>query len=313
MLAGLNNNEDASVYRLSEHLAIVHTVDFFTPVVDDPFLFGAIAAANALSDVYAMGGKPLLAANILCYPTCSLPPAMVAQILAGGMAKVEEAGAFLSGGHTVEDAEPKYGLSVVGLLDPAKMTGNHGGQAGDYLFLTKPLGSGAVLTAFKADMVAAEDVAICTSEMACLNKRAAEIGEALGVQGATDITGFGLAGHLHELLSASGFAAELWMNSLIFYPGALEAARMGLLPAGMYRNRDNFSPHVAGLGGCLREMVDLFFDPQTSGGLLLAVPAEQVEDARRLLRESGLPCEPIGQLVAGEPGAIILINQKPIE
>jgi selenide,water dikinase len=308
MLAGLNNNEDASVYRLSEKLALVHTVDFFTPVVDDPFLFGAIAAANALSDVYAMGGKPLLAANILCYPTCSLPPAMVAQILAGGLAKVEEAGAFLSGGHTIEDAEPKYGLSVVGLLDPSHMTGNHGGQSGDYLFLTKPVGSGAVLTALKAEMIAAGDVEICTREMMRLNKRAAEIGQAVRVKGATDITGFGLAGHLHEFLTASNLTAELWVKDLVFYPGAREAARMGLLPAGMYRNRDNFAVHFTGLEECLREIADLIFDPQTSGGLLLAVPPPKVEMARELLREAALPPEPIGRLVHGEPGKIILVN-----
>lgn len=226
LLVGFGGRDDAGVYRLNETTALVQTLDFFTPMVDDPYVFGQIAATNALNDVYAMGGRPLLAMNIVCFPECG-EMEVLGQILAGGLDKLKEAGALLMGGHTVDDNEPKYGLAVTGLVHPDRIIGNNGAQPGDMLILTKPLGSGVITTAIKAEMASLEAAAEAVSWMSTLNRAAAEAMQETGAHAATDITGFGLAGHLMELAAASRVDLEVDINRLPFMQGTLEYAAMG--------------------------------------------------------------------------------------
>ena len=281
LLVGLETSDDAAVYQLTGDLALIMTVDFFTPVVDDPYLFGQIAAANALSDIYAMGGKPLLALNIVCYPTC-LSPGVMSEILRGGADKVREAGAVIAGGHTVEDSEPKYGLAVTGLVHPQKVVTNAGASPGDALVLTKPLGTGIITPALKAGLAPPEACDAAIKTMCSLNREAAEAMQAVGVHACTDITGFGLLGHAAEMALASGVSLAFAYERIPLLPRALELASTGLVPGGAYRNRDYLLPRVNLAVSLTPAQQALLFDPQTSGGLLIAVPPERLE---KLLEE----------------------------
>ena len=273
LLVGTETSDDAAVYKINDDLAMIQTVDFFTPVVDDPYLFGQIAAANALSDVYAMGGEPKVALNLAAFPDC-LDIEILGEILKGGADKVIEAGAVLAGGHTISDNEPKYGLCVSGFVNPKLMWKNYGAEAGDVLILTKQLGSGIVNTAVKAQMASEAAGKEAVAVMTQLNKKAREILDKFTIHACTDVTGFGLLGHCGEMASASRAKIELWPKDIAYIEGAKEYAQMGLIPGGAYRNRN----HVAQLleAGNTDEMyVDLLSDPQTSGGLLAAVPEEE--------------------------------------
>lgn len=284
LLIGMETSDDAAVYRVSDELALIQTVDFFPPMVDDPFAFGQVAASNALSDIYAMGGVPKLALNLLCFPSDKLSPGDVRAILEGGASKVAEAGACLCGGHTIEDKEPKYGLSVTGFVHPGHILANSGAKAGDALVLTKPLGSGILSTAAKADLLDEAGSDHLIKVMTTLNAAAQRAMAGLAVHGCTDITGFGLLGHAHELAAASGVSLRLNAASLPLMAGALAFAAEGLVPAGAYRNRDHLADKVRFLQGVPLAMQDVLFDPQTAGGLLISV-AEA--DAERLLAALG--------------------------
>ena len=286
MLVGTDTSDDAGVYLLNSETALIQTLDFFTPIVDDPFLFGQIAAANSLSDVYAMGGTPLTAMNIVTFPLCRLEGSVLLEMLSGGQQKITEAGAVLVGGHTIEDDEPKYGLSVTGIVHPAKVWTNAGAQPGDSLILTKPIGTGVLYTAMRAEMFSA-GVAAAAVSMAELNRSAAAVGEKYTVHSCTDITGFGLLGHAFEMAAASGVEMKIASREIPWLPEALEAARMGLIPAGAYANREylrqiNIDPDVP------VNVQDLCYDPQTSGGLLFSVPKAESESMLRDLRASGV-------------------------
>lgn len=297
---------DAGVYRISEEKALVQTVDFFTPVVDDPYLFGQIAAANSFSDLYAMGARPLTALNLVCFPAGTQPLKILEQILLGGFDKIKEAGAALIGGHSVEDDEPKYGLSVTGLVDPRRMITSAGARPGDLLFLTKPLGSGIIATAMKGDQLTAAEAAETLQVMAALNAGAAEAAVEVGVAAVTDITGFGLLGHLHELLTASGVGAAVDGAAVPLYPGTAEMAARGLIPGGAYRNMNYFQKWVRWSGGEPEndERRLIFSDPQTSGGLLIAVSPERAQALSAALARRGVNNDRIGKIVADIPGNI---------
>lgn len=280
LLVGFDKSDDASVYKVSDDLALVQTVDFFPPIADDPYLFGQIAATNALSDVYAMGGEPKLCLNIMAIPE-SMPKEAVHQLLRGGYDKVYEAGALITGGHSILDEEPKYGLAVTGFVHPDKILTNSGARPGDVLLLTKPLGIGVLTTAAKADMASPAAVALAQQLMTSLNKSARDAMVQYRVHACTDVTGFGLLGHACEMAQGSGVELELRVEDIDLIPEAVELARMGILPAGMYRNRAFAEGEVdAGVTELCKQ--DLLYDPQTAGGLLMAVdPA----DADALLAE----------------------------
>jgi selenide, water dikinase len=263
------------VFRLRDDLAIVSTVDFFTPVVDDPYTYGQISAANALSDVYAMGGRPISALNIVCWPQSGLPGEMLREILRGGSEKSREAGVLIVGGHTVADEEVKFGMAVTGVIDPHRVVRNVGARIGDALLLVKPLGTGVVMTAFKRDALSEEHYAAAVRAMTQLNAGAAANMLRYEVHAATDITGFGLMGHALGMAKGSGVTLLFEESDLPLLPGALELARAGMIPGGGVRNRDFYAPHVKISDEIADEMVTLAFDPQTSGGLLIAVPESQ--------------------------------------
>lgn len=259
-------------------------MDFFTPVVDDPYTFGQVAAANSLSDVYAMGGKPVTAMNIACFPTC-LSMDILKEILRGGADKVMEAGAVVVGGHTVEDDEPKFGLSVMGMVHPEKVAANDGAKAGDMLVLTKPLGIGILNTAIKADLTDESAYKKAVETMSYLNRDACEAMLEVGINGCTDITGFGLLGHAFEMAEASGLTIELWSDFLPIIKESIEFARMGIIPAGAYSNEGYLDGHVYFAEGIRQEIKDIMYDPQTSGGLLISVPEEKLEKLMEGLRK----------------------------
>ncbi|GAB4217408.1 MAG: selenide, water dikinase SelD [Roseiflexaceae bacterium] len=301
LLVGLEVSDDAAVYRLSDDLALVQTVDFFPPIVDDPYTYGAIAAANALSDVYAMGGRPILALAVAGFPE-SLPHGVVAAILQGGADKVAEAGAVVAGGHTTVDQEPKYGLCVTGTLHPERVLTKAGARPGDVLLLTKPLGTGVITTAHKRGLVAPDDFAAAVASMLRLNRGAGEQAALLGLRAATDITGYGLLGHAAEMARASAVGLRIRLAQVPLLPGALGYARGGVLPGGLGRNRaylldDGFVTLGAGLE---QAHTQLLFDPQTSGGLLLAVPSGLVETLKERMAVAGEPCWEIGSVVEGQ-------------
>ncbi len=296
------------MYRISDDLAMIQTVDFFTPIVDDPYTFGQIAAANALSDVYAMGGEPKLALNIAAFPNC-LDPEILGEILRGGADKVMEAGATLAGGHTIQDEEPKYGLCVTGFVNPASMWKNIGAETGDILLLTKPLGIGILSTAVKGDMASDKEASYAASVMATLNKYARDQVAGLQVHACTDITGFGLAGHALEMAKGSGRTLEVSLSALPLMEGALDYASMGFIPAGAYRNRE-FAGEECGFlwRSCAGENTsgmdeaelasreDIVFDPQTSGGLLICVAPQDAAKAMERLSSLSLPSAIIGRV-----------------
>lgn len=260
---------------MTEDLAVIQTLDFFTPVVDDPYRFGQVAAANSLSDVYAMGGKPVLALNIVCFPNC-LAPEILGDILRGGADKIKEAGAVLLGGHSVEDQEPKYGLSVMGTVHPDRVLANCGAKPGDVLVLTKPLGTGILNTAMKAELLSEAEAEAVYHSMASLNAYAAEVMISLHPNACTDITGFGLLGHALEMARGSDVTIVLDSKRLPVLPGALEYANMGIIPAGAYRNAKFAAEDVVWDSSVPTNLRDVIADPQTSGGLLIALPEERL-------------------------------------
>jgi len=296
---------DAGVYRLAEDCALVQSVDFFTPVVDDPATFGRIAAANALSDIYAMGGRPLTVLNLVGFPSC-LEHEVLVEILKGSAEKVQEAGAVIVGGHTVEDDEPKFGLAVTGLVDPARLVTTVGAQPGDVLILTKPLGNGILATALKGEVIQEEQMADAILDMQTLNKSAAEIMLQVGVNACTDITGFGLLGHALEMAEASQVGIEIEAAALQIYPQVLELAAIGLVPVGSYRNREHYLPKVVNRDQLDPEIVDILADPQTSGGLLISVAAEQAATLETRLLQAGSHAFVIGRIIAKHPGQMIV-------
>lgn len=279
----MDTSDDAAVYKIDKDRAVILTMDFFTPVVDDPYTFGQIAAANSLSDIYAMGGRPVTAMNIVCFPTCHSMD-ILKEILRGGADKVAEAGAIVVGGHTVDDNEPKFGLSVMGMVHPEKIAENRGAKPGDMLILTKPLGIGIINTAVKADI--ADDV-ICkkaVESMSYLNKDACEAMVKVGISGCTDITGFGFLGHAYEMAEASGVSLEIWSDYLPVIRESIDYAKMGIIPAGAYSNEVYLTGHVNFAGSIRQEIKDIMYDPQTSGGLLISVPEEHFEELMDELR-----------------------------
>jgi selenide,water dikinase len=307
VLVGPQTADDAAIYRISDELALIQTVDFFTPVVDDPFQFGAIAAANSLSDVYAMGGRPVLALNVVGFPRGSdvTPMSMLAEILRGGAEKAREAGIDIVGGHTVDDKEPKYGLCVTGFVHPKEYWGNVGGRAGDRLVLTKPIGTGIVTTAMKAGTAGEEAARAAVGTMASLNRAAAEVARKVGVRACTDVTGFGLLGHLREMLS--GIGARIRLSAVPLLPGARELATGGSIPGGTRRNRESLD-RIVTYDDSMDE-VDRFLlcDAQTSGGLLFAVAPARFKDLVSGLAGAGVTAAAIGELVAGAEGRIEVV------
>lgn len=298
LLVGSDNFDDAGVYQLTDEIAIIQTLDFFTPMVDDPYLFGQVAAANALSDIYAMGGTPITAMNIAAFPLCG-EMELFSQVLQGGAAKVQEAGALLIGGHTVDDQEPKYGLSVCGVAHPDKIVTNANGQKGDLLFMTKRLGLGIINTALKADAATEEELRLPLESMAELNRAGAQAMQKAGVRCATDITGFSFLGHLHEITQASGLGAEIWGAAVPIWPEAAHFAREFLIPGGAYRNQE-FLKYQVHFGAGIPEWQQMvFFDPQTSGGLLMAIPPEKAAVLESELEKAGLEYAIVGRLVEG--------------
>ncbi len=288
LLVGIETADDAGVFKISEELALVQTVDFITPIVDDPFLFGQIAAANALSDIYAMGGQPLTALNIVGFPRDSLDLSILTEILRGGLKKVHEAGAALLGGHTVNDLELKYGLSVTGRVTPGKIVTNRGARAGDALVLTKPLGIGIISTAQKAQLAGPDAAQGALDSMLQLNDKASEAMIVAGAHACTDITGFGLLGHGLEMATASGCAFRLQYRNVPVLKGAKEYAASGLVPGGAYCNQDHFGLEIKFPPAVPEPERILFYDPQTSGGLLIAVPGDRSAELLQRLREKGV-------------------------
>ncbi len=282
---GLDTSDDAAVYKISDNKAIILTMDFFTPVVDDPYSFGQIAAANSLSDIYAMGGKPVTAMNIACFPNC-LSIDILVEILKGGADKVKEAGGIIIGGHTVEDNEPKYGLSVMGMIEPKKVITNSGAKLDDFLILTKPLGLGIINTGIKSGLLNDDDIDNAVKIMSYLNKDACEAMLEVGVNGCTDITGFGFLGHALEFAEASSVTIEIWSNHLPIIEKSLELARMGIIPAGAYKNQSYVGNKARFEKNIKQEIKDILFDPQTSGGLLISIEENKVEKLIKLLKQN---------------------------
>jgi selenide,water dikinase len=294
---------DAGVYRISADCALVQSVDFFTPIVDDPGTFGRIAAANALSDIYAMGGKPLTVMNLVGFPSC-LEQDILVEILKGGAEKVHEAGAVIVGGHTVEDDEPKYGLAVTGLIDPQQLVTTAGAQPGDVLVLTKPLGVGILATALKGEVIQEDQMGEAIRDMESLNRAASEVMLKVGVNACTDITGFGLLGHTLELAEASQIGIEIEASALHIYPQVMDLAAIGMVPAGSYRNREHYMPKVVNRERVAPEIVDILADPQTSGGLLIAVPSEKLTQLNKELEAAGCNAFNIGRIVSDHRGQL---------
>ncbi len=286
LIGGFESADDALIYRVKDDIVSVQTVDFFPPVVDDPYIFGQIAAANALSDIYAMGGEPEVAMNMVCFPSC-LPIEVLHDILAGGLDKVKEAGAVLAGGHTISDPTPKYGLSVTGYMKEGDVWKNNGALIGDAVVLTKALGVGIINTAAKAEMADEKAVSAAIDSMKRLNKKARDIGRKYRIHAATDVTGFALAGHSYEVASSSGVTIEYDLAALPILPFALEYARFGLLPEGMYTNLDYVDSHISFSPSADQCIKDLVCTPETSGGLLLFMSED---DARNYVREFNEPC-----------------------
>jgi selenide,water dikinase len=304
LLVGTETGDDAAVYRLNDEMALVLTVDFFPPITDDPFEFGTIAAANSLSDVYAMGGRPLLALNIVGFPV-SLPKEVLGEVLRGGYAKAAEAGCLIVGGHTVDDAEPKYGLSVVGLVEPGKQVTNAAARPGDVLVLTKPLGTGVITTGGKQLKAPPQVLQAAVATMATLNKEAAEAMMKVGVHACTDITGFGLMGHLRSMVRGSKAGAHIHLDQVPVLPGVWELLEQGVAPGGTHRNLSSVADSVRWHHDLTAQEQLLLCDAQTSGGLMIAVAPDKLE---RLLSELGVAGVPtravIGEITEGPVGQI---------
>lgn len=293
---GIETRDDAGVYRLNDEMALIQTIDFFTPMVDDPYVFGQIAATNAINDIYAMGGTPLLVMNIVCYPQCADMLALK-QIIEGGLNKINEAGAILVGGHSVDDNEPKYGMAVAGLVRPDKLISNRGASPGDEIFLTKPLGNGVISTAIKAGMASRQAEKEAIQWMSMLNRGGCEAMQEVGVNAATDVTGFGLLGHLSELASGSDVEVELYAGQVQFMTGTLEYANLGLVPGGAYTNRDYLKDKVEYREEIDATVSDLLYSPETAGGLLIAVEPGKAEALVKAMNQRDCVCFPVARVL----------------
>ncbi len=300
--------DDAGVYRLADDLAIIQTIDFFTPIVDDPYTFGQIAAANSLSDVYAMGGRPLTAMNIVCFPTKSLDISVLNDILRGGLDKMREAGVALLGGHSIDDKELKYGLSVTGVVHPDRLVTNAGARAGDKLILTKPLGTGIISTALKAGTAGKKTVEKITGCMATLNNRASELMQEVGVHACTDITGFGFLGHTRQVAENSQVGIKIQVASVPFFPEVEELARKGFCPGGLKRNREFYSEMVEIAEHVPEYVQDILFDPQTSGGLLISIAPDIAQLLLDRLHEENVQDAAVIGEVVDEPTGKVLVE-----
>ena len=301
---GAETGDDAAVYRINDDTALIVTVDFFPPITDDPYEFGAIAAANSLSDVYAMGGKPLIALNVVGFPA-ALDKEILGRTLQGGYAKAAEAECLIVGGHTVDDPEPKYGLSVIGVVKPGAQVSNAGARPGDSLVLSKPIGTGIITTAGKQGSAAPDVMAGAVATMAALNRPAAAAMMRVGVNSATDITGFGLLGHLKSMVRGSGVAAAVSLAAVPVLPGVRELLAAGVAPGGTHRNVSSVSDVVAWDDALTEQDRLLLCDAQTSGGLLMSVPAEREQDLIDALNDEGAPCAAVvGRITDGPAGTI---------
>jgi selenide,water dikinase len=308
VLVGLDTSDDAGVYQLSEEVALVQTVDFFTPIADDPFTFGQIAVANALSDVYAMGGTPLTGMNLVAFPIKTLSPSILKEILLGGLSKMKEAGVALVGGHSIDDPEIKYGLAVTGIIHPKKILTNAKAKAADKLVLTKPLGTGIIATALKGEMASEEAVGKIVESMVTLNRTASELMKKYGAHACTDITGFGFIGHALEMATASQVGMVVQAKAVPVFPEAMEYAKLGLVPGGAHSNRDYFSCRVEVHSDVSGLLVDILYDPQTSGGLLISLPPGEAEKLVATLKKEGLiHSSIIGEVVEEPRGKIQLL------
>jgi selenide,water dikinase len=304
VLVGLDAPDDAAVYALDAGRALVSTVDFFTPIVDDPYTFGAITAANAMSDIYAMGGRPLFALNIVAFPIDELDKSVLLDILRGGAEKAKEAGVVVIGGHSIEDKEPKYGMAVVGTVSPDRIYRKSAGRAGDALVLTKAIGTGIIATAIKRGTAPEDSVRAAVDSMLGLNDRALELAGSCDVGAMTDVTGFGLIGHLADLARQSGLAAVLQAAEVPVLPGALALAQHGHVPGGSKRNRDFVAPHTEWADRTTESEKLVLCDAQTSGGLLVSVAREDSEGLVEALRSAGHTAATVGRLESGPPGRI---------
>jgi selenide,water dikinase len=305
----MEHAEDAGVYRLRDDLAIIQTVDFFTPIVDDPYTFGRIAVTNALSDIYAMGGRPLTAMNIVCFPIRTMDVKILREILRGGLEQMREAGVLLIGGHSVEDNEPKYGLSVTGVIHPDRILFNNGAKAGDHLILTKPLGTGIISTALKGGLADAALVARSVACMTTLNRKAAELmAETAEIHACTDITGFGFLGHALEMAEGSGIGMRIRASEVPYFQGIRPFVEEGLVPGGLIRNR-KFREKQLDVGpGCPEWLIDILFDPQTAGGLLISLPPDTAKELLGKMHAAGIKEAAIVGEVIPAPRGIIRVE-----
>jgi selenide,water dikinase len=307
LIVGMEHAEDAGVYRLREDLAIVLSLDFFTPIVDDPYTFGQVAAANSLSDVYAMGGTPITAMNIICFPIKTMDISILQEILRGGLDKMREAGVLLVGGHSVEDNELKYGLSVVGTIHPQKVVRNQGARPGDKLILTKPLGTGIINTALKAGLADERSVAASIECMSRLNRKAAELMAEVEVHACTDVTGFGLLGHACEMIKGEEVGMVIYSSQVPILPGTEEYAMMGLIPGGTIRNRDFSIFMIDRSAEISDEKLLILFDAQTSGGLLFSLSSQHAEGLLKSLHKEGIKeAAIVGEVVSKPKGKIVV-------
>jgi selenide,water dikinase len=308
LLVGIERADDAGVYKVRDDLALVQTVDFFTPIVDDPYTFGQVAAANALSDIYAMGATPITAMNLVAFPIKEMAIEVLREVLRGGLDKMREAEVVLVGGHSIEDQELKYGLAVTGLVHPDAVVTNTGAQVGDRIILTKPLGTGIITTAQKGGQAAPRALRQAIEVMITLNRRAAEVMKGFHVHACTDITGFGRLGHLCEMLGGGGIGIKISVDAIPILPKAEEYARQGFVPGGAYRNKAFYAPKVQKKNDVPAWLLDILYDPQTSGGLVMAVADEDAEGIMRFLHEVGVnDASIIAEVVAKPRGRLVLV------
>ena len=306
LIVGMDSMDDAGVYKITDDIAIIQTIDFFTPIVDDPYWFGQIAVANALSDVYAMGGVPKTAMNIVCFPINQMDISILRRIIQGGIDKMKEADVVLAGGHSVEDNEMKYGLAVTGFIHPDRILTKRNLKVGDRLILTKPIGTGIINTAIKGGRASGKIIERVTSLMAALNKEAAEIMKDYPVHACTDITGFGLLGHIAEMVVDSEFGIKIQSDMIPIISGAIDCAGMGLIPAGAYKNREFREKMVDISSSVDRTIQDILFDPQTSGGLLICVESKSADDLLIRLKNKGMNAAIIGKVLSEPKGKIVV-------
>lgn len=310
LITSIENFEDAAVYKLTEDIAIIQTVDFFPPVLDNPYLYGRIAATNAISDVYAMGGTPIFALNILCFPTCDYPLDVVREVLRGGADAAAEVGIPIAGGHSIQSAEPVYGLAVTGTINPNDLLTNSGAKLSDRLVLCKPIGTGAGLLGLKAGLLSKEAGDALIASMTTHSKTTMEIVRKHSLSAATDVTGYGLIGHIHEMAKGSGLAFRLNADAVPLLPETLALAEQGFVPAGTYGNRKSFEQFCSYINECDVSLCDLLYDPQTSGGLLIAIRNSDVSKVLNELKNNGVNAACIGEFISGTAGNVEVIHSE---